>query len=261
MKRILNIFAASIAVALLTFVFAAANVSAQVKKPLTAAQVKAAAAAKKKIVAAKAAAEQPPAEEEPAVEEAIAAPVMVAPAKSSRLKICVAAPKTNLAPSETAAESLRNSLVKYLSGPAAEIVALDAMVAVQQRAEALEKGCAFYLSMSVVQKKKGGGEGFGGFLKQTAGAAPLLNDIGAGKTATTISSTATRSQAKLTTAGDLAVGIKAKDEVTLEYNLFDARGGTAASGKFKTKAGKDGEDVLSGLLEKAVNDVLTAALN
>ncbi len=176
-------------------------------------------------------------------------------------KICVAAPKTNLMPAETAPESLRNSLVKYLSGPAAEIVALDALVAIQQQAEASEKGCAFFLTMSVMQKKKGGGEGLGSFLKNSANAAPLLNDLGTSETAQTVSSVATRSQTKLTTAGDLAVTIKAKDEVTLEYNLFNAQ--TMASelnGTIKTKAAKDGEDVLSGLLEKAVSAVLAAAL-
>lgn len=259
MKKILNTFAVAVAVALLMLAVATANVSAQKKKPLTAAQLKAA-AAKKKIAAAKTAAEQPPAGEESAEEE-IAAPVAVAPAKSSRAKICVAAPKTNLAPAETAAESLRNSLVKYLSGPAAEIVPLDSMVAVQQQAEAAEKGCSFYLSMSVVQKKKGGGEGIGGFLKKSAGAAPLLDDLGAGKTAQTVSKTARNSAAKMTTAGDLAVGIKAKDEVTLEYTLTNSETqANAASGKFKAKAGKDGEDVLSGLLEQSVNAILNAAL-
>ncbi len=112
-----------------------------------------------------------------------------------------------------------------------------------------------------MQKKKGGGEGFGGFLKQTAGAAPLLTDIGAGKTATTVSSVATKSQAKLTTAGDLAIGIKAKDEVTLEYNLFNAQTqASAVNGKIKAKASKDGQDVLSNMLEQSVNAVLTVAL-
>ena len=184
-----------------------------------------------------------------------------APSEPAGPKICVAAPKTNLMPAETAPESLRNSVVKYLSGPAAEILALDALVAIQQQAEAAEKGCAFFLTMSVMQKKKGGGEGFGDFLKNSANAAPLLTDLGASKTAQTVSSVATRSQAKLTTAGDLAITIKAKDEVAFEYNLLNVQTmASAAKGTIKTKAARDGEDVLSGPLEQAVSAVLTAAL-
>lgn len=176
-------------------------------------------------------------------------------------KICVATPKTNLAPAETAAESLRNSLVKYLSGPAAEIVVLTAMVPVQQRAEAVEKGCNFYLTASMMQKKKGGGEGFGGFLKQGAGAAPLLNDLPGGKTAATVSTVATRSSAKMSVAGDLAISIKAKDEVSLEYSLVNVQSqAVGGSGKLKAKASKDGDDILSSLLEQAVNSVLEAAI-
>ena len=176
-------------------------------------------------------------------------------------KICVATPKTNLAPAETAAESLRNSLVKYMSGPAAEIIVLTAMVPVQQRAEAAEKGCDYYLTSSMMQKKKGGGEGIGGFLKQGAGAAPLLNDLPGGKTATTVSTVAARSSAKMTVAGDLAISIKAKDEVSLEYSLVSAQSqSVGTSGKLKAKASKDGEDILSSLLEQAVNAVLEAAI-
>lgn len=179
--------------------------------------------------------------------------------KVEKMKICVAAPKTNLAPAETAPESLRNSLVKYLSGPAAEIIALEALVAVQQRVEAQEKGCEFYLALSVMQKRKGG-EGLIGLLKKSSSAAPILTDLGAGKTAQTVTNAARKSQDKMTTAADLVGGIKAKDELTLEYSLSNAQSGAiAASGKIKTKASKNGEDILNGLLEKSVNDILTAA--
>jgi hypothetical protein len=175
--------------------------------------------------------------------------------------ICVATPKTNLVPAETAAESLLNSVVKYLSGPAAEIVVLDAMVAVQQQAEAAEKGCGYYLTVSLMQKKKGGGEGFGGFLKDSAGAAPLLNDLGGSKAAQTVSNVASQSSAKMSVAGDLAISIKAKDEFSLEYNLVNvASKATGTSGKLKAKASKDGEDVLSSMLEQAVNSVLESAI-
>ena len=180
--------------------------------------------------------------------------------KVEKMKICVAAPKTNLAPAETAPESLRNSLVKYLSGPAAEIIALDALVAVQQRVEAQEKGCGFYLALSVMQKRSGGGEGLISLLKKSSSAAPILTDLGAGKTAQTVTNAVRKSQGKMTTAADLVGGIKAKDELTLEYSLSNAQSGAiAASGKIKTKASKDGEDILNGLLEKSVNDILTAA--
>ena len=248
MKKIRNNFTRITVSALLLLAFATINVWAQKPKPAKTPQPKPAATAP---------AEQPQQEEETA-EPTVAA---TSPAKSSGPKICVAAPKTNLQPAETAPESLRNSLVQYLSGPAAEIVPLEAMVAIQQQAEAVEKGCGFYLAVSLMKKKKGGGEGFGGFLKKASGATPLLDDLGAGKTAQTVSKVARTSGAKMSTAGDLAINIKAKDEVTLEYKLLDANTqANAANGTIKAKARKDGEDVLSSLLEQAVNAVLTVAL-
>ncbi len=258
MKKITNRLIVFVSLTMLLSVFNL-TAAAQKKQPSKAAAKSAAQTTKTKAPVEKVAPEPeaPAAEPEPAPPVETAAPVR----NNSRAKICVAAPKTNLMPAETAPESLRNSLVKYLSGPAAEIVPLDAIVAVQQRAEAQEKGCGFYLALSVMKKKSGGGEGFGDLLKKSANAAPILTDMGAGKTAQTVSRVAQKSQTKLTTAGDLAVGIKAKDEVTLEYNLFAASdNATAASGKFKAKAGTDGEDILSGLLEKSVNDILTAAM-
>jgi len=248
MKKIRNNFTRITVSAMLLLAFATLNVWAQKPKPAKPTPPKPVAAVP---------AEKPQQQEEAA--EPTVAPT--APARTYQTKICVAAPKTNLAPAETAAESLRNSLVKYLSGPAAEIVPLEAMVAVQQQAEAAEKGCGYYLALSMMQKKKGGGEGFGGLLKQSAGAAPLLTDLGASKTATTVATVATKSSAKMTVAGDLALTIKAKDEVTLEYTLFNAATqAVATSGKIKAKASKDGEDILSSMLEQSVNAVLTAAL-
>ncbi|HXG82824.1 MAG TPA: hypothetical protein VNI84_02255, partial [Pyrinomonadaceae bacterium] len=197
MKKIRNNFTRITVSALLLLAFATINVWAQKPKPAKTPQPKPAATAP---------AEQPPQEEETA-EPTVAA---TSPAKSSGPKICVAAPKTNLQPAETAPESLRNSLVQYLSGPAAEIVPLEAMVAIQQQAEAVEKGCGFYLAVSLMKKKKGGGEGLGGFLKKASGATPLLDDLGAGKTAQTVSKVARTSGAKMSTAGDLAINIKAK---------------------------------------------------
>ncbi len=226
MKKIRNNFTRIIVSALLLLVFATINVWAQKPKPAKTPQPKPVATAP---------AEQPQPEEETAEPTVAATP----PAKSSGPKICVAAPKTNLQPAETAPESLRNSLVQYLSGPAAEIVPLEAMVAIQQQAEAAEKGCGFYLVVSLMQKKKGGGEGFGNFLKKGAGAAPLLDDLGVGKTAQTVSKVARTSGAKMSTAGDLAVNIKAKDEVTLEYKLLDANTqANAANGTIKAKRAK-----------------------
>ena len=180
---------------------------------------------------------------------------------SGGTKICVTATKTNLAPAESASESFRALFVKYLSGPATEIVLLESMVNVQQIAEAKEKGCSFIFRTTVMQKKKGGGEGLGGFLKSASSASPLLNDIGAGTTAQKISTTATSSAIKISTAGDLALSIKAKDEVSLEYELLKLSDKTiAANGLLKSKAAKDGDDILSPMIEKAVNASLESAL-
>jgi len=115
------------------------------------------------------------------------------------------------------AETLRNSFMTHLNGPTIEVVALSGV------GEARQRECDYILSASMTVKKGGGM--FGRAIGNIAGAA----------------------------AGQISSGaIKAKDEVSLEYQLDHIETSkTSITNKDKAKAGADGEDVISQLVQKA----------
>jgi len=157
----------------------------------------------------------------------------------------------------TLAEAVRNTLMNYLAGPALEVVALEARLPQQIESEAGQKECDYVL-YSTVAHKKGGGGGFGGFLKKTA---PFAGDViplaGAGGTAAGAVATGVAATA-IYTAADVAGSVKAKDEVTLEYKL--QRGAASIVTKtLKAKAKSDGDDLISQLAEQAASAALAAA--
>ncbi|HVF56856.1 MAG TPA: hypothetical protein VM934_11940 [Pyrinomonadaceae bacterium] len=157
-------------------------------------------------------------------------------------------------------EATRNTLVSYLNGPAVEIVQLEARLPQQAEAEAAQKECDYVL-YSTATHKKGGGGGFGGFLKKAApGLAASAIPYGggtAGAVAGNVASTA------IYTAASVAGSVKAKDELTLEYTLQPASGGAdgapVVSKTIKAKAKSDGEDLISQLSAQAAAEVLSAA--
>jgi hypothetical protein len=63
------------------------------------------------------------------------------------------------------------------------------------------------------------------------------------------------------TVADLSVGIKARDEVVLDYSLSAASGDSAPrrAGSLKARAKVDGENVLGNLIEQAAEAVLNEA--
>ena len=61
------------------------------------------------------------------------------------------------------------------------------------------------------------------------------------------------------TTAAIVSSIKAKDNVTLEYKLEPLdRGRQSLDNTAKAKANRDNEDVVTGLIEKAASDVVTA---
>ncbi|HEV2863085.1 MAG TPA: hypothetical protein VGX48_18865 [Pyrinomonadaceae bacterium] len=152
------------------------------------------------------------------------------------------------------AEAVRNTLASYLSGPTVEVVRLEARL--PQQAEARQKGCDLVL-YATASHKKGGGGGFGGFLKRAAPIADSVIPYGNDAAEHVASQVASET---IYTAADAASSVKSKDELTLEFGVQTLAAGSAPLTKtVKAKAKSDGDDLLSRLVEQAAAEVLAAA--
>jgi hypothetical protein len=154
------------------------------------------------------------------------------------------------------AEAVRNTMVSYLTGPAIEVITLDARLPQQLEAEVKQKECD-YVVVATVAHKKGKSGGFGGFLKSAAivaDAAPIGYGSTAGAVAASVATTA------VYTAAEVSGSVKAKDELTLDYKMQAANTGVAAvAGTLKAKAKSDGDDLITQLVEQAAGAVLAGA--
>ncbi|MDQ6785898.1 MAG: hypothetical protein M3033_03650 [Acidobacteriota bacterium] len=179
----------------------------------------------------------------------------VAPKKAGVYRIAIVLPKaqmTGSSPSDAAA-AVQESLVAYLKGPAVEIVPIEAKIPVQIEAEVKEKQIDYVLYTSVTQKKGGGG--LGGLMKVAVPIAMMASPIGmlggmGGMIGAGVAGAAVQG---------VAGSIKAKDEITLEYKLV-APGGESTprlANTLKGKAKKDGEDVLTPLIEQVATAIVT----
>jgi hypothetical protein len=183
------------------------------------------------------------------------------PRKAGAIRIGMIMPKVQMTAGDTAraAEALRTSFANYLNSPTIEVVALESRLPSLAMNEARQNQCDYVLFVSMVQKKGGGGGGMfgralGGFAGAAAGHIPGGGNAGTG---------AARSVAitGVYTSAHIAASIKAKDEVGLEHKLEPtdgARQGVSATNK--AKANRDGEDVVTPLIEKAAENVVAAVM-
>jgi hypothetical protein len=178
------------------------------------------------------------------------------PKKPGAIRIGMILPKVQMTAGDTAraAEALRTSFANYLNSPTIEVVSLESRLPSLAMNEARQSQCDYVLFVSMVQKKGGGGGMFGralgGFAGAAAGHIPGGGNAGTG---------AARSVAVtgVYTSAHIAGSIKAKDEVGLEHKLEPtdgARQGVSATNK--AKASRDGEDVVTPLIEKAAENVV-----
>jgi len=202
----------------------------------------------------------------PAQPVAAAMPVApLGPKQPGKIRIGVATPKADMGQGFTggdAAEPIRNTLILSLSGPAIEVTPLTSRIQQQIDLEAKQKECDFVLYSSLTEKR-GGSSGFGSMLSKAAPMASMIPMVGmaggmagvmAGAMAGQVASTA------IMTASNLSTGVKAKDEVTFEFKLIAPANATPALANIgKAKAAKNGEDVITPLLEQAATAVLTEA--
>jgi hypothetical protein len=181
-----------------------------------------------------------------------------APKKAGAIRIGVMLPKTQTTerlPGEQAAEAVRNTFVSFINGPTIEVVSLNANLLEQAIEEAQQSQCDYVLISSFSQKKGGGGM-FGKALGSVAGSA--AGHIPYGGSAGGAAARAAARTAIYTTA-ELSGAIKSKDEVGLDYTLqsaADARILLANSDKAKAK--RDGEDIITPMIEKAARAIIGA---
>lgn len=150
---------------------------------------------------------------------------------------------------EALARVMQNSFADYLKTPQVELVRLEAKLPSAIDAEAGQKECD-YVVYSNVSYKKGGGGGFGMFSKVIA---PAVGQVGIGHTGSTAGNIAGQVATRaIVTAGVLAGNVKSKDEISLDLKVQKTENGSPVLAKqLKVKAGSDGEDIITLIIEQA----------
>ena len=193
------------------------------------------------------------------------------PKKTGILRIGVAPSQAQMGQGSNAqgdyGAPIRNSIVLLMNGPAVEIVPLDAHLTMQVQAEALQKQCDYVLFSNVTVKHGSGGSGFGKFMKMAAPAASVLPMAGAGRMTGAVAGQAAGMAAMAAAQsaqeqafsqlagfngqivegrchGGVSIDVDGQDKPRLESSL-------------NAKASTDGEDVLTPLILKAADSILT----
>ena len=199
----------------------------------------------------------------------------VATAQAPAVRVGIVTPKAQLEQGnagQDVADPVRVLIMSYMAGPALELVPLQARIPAQIDAEARAAGVTHLLYTSVVQKKGRGG--MGGFMNKVGPMAGMLPGVGAlgGAAGSMAASVATQAiataaaQAAQQSAMDSLMqaqsgSVKAKDEITLQYQLVTVGGAKPPlEATLSAKAKQDGEDLLSQLVEQLATAAVTAAL-
>jgi hypothetical protein len=147
------------------------------------------------------------------------------------------------------ANAIQSTFAQYAKGTKIEIVPLEAKMQSAIDSEAKEKECDYVLYATVSHKKGGGGFGFG----KALGA--VVSQTGGGAWGNTAANVAGRAAA--TTVVAATSNMKPKDEVTLEIKLQNGSA-VALTNQFKAKAKAAGEDIISPVVEQAMQAILGA---
>jgi hypothetical protein len=189
------------------------------------------------------------------------------------VRIGIVLPKAQLGQGnagQDVAEPVRQLIMSYMAGPVLELVPLQARIPAQIEAEARSLNVTHILYTTVEQKKGRGGAG--GLLGKMGPMAGMLPGVGAlagaaaaasvaSQAIATASAVAAQEQAMDSLMQAQAGGVKAKDEVTLAYQLVTVGGAKPVlEASLQAKAQQDGADLLSPLIEQLATIAVTAAL-
>ena len=177
---------------------------------------------------------------------------------TATVKVGVIAPKANFSQGVDNAQmsaGIRDLIAQTFQGSNVEIVPIEAMLPKAAAQEAKDKQCAFVLQVAVSQKKGGGGFGmFKALAPVLSSVAPMAGVAGVGgQIAGSIASRA------IFSAANMSASTKSKDQFIFDYSLIStADNSVKSTNSFKAKANSDGEDVLSPLVEKMAEAIVTA---
>ena len=177
--------------------------------------------------------------------------------KPGVIRIGLVMPKVQMSAGNAAqtAEAVRNGFAQYLQGPSIEVMPLSAMLASSVIEEARQKQCDYVLYVSMTVKKGGGGGMFGRAIGNIAGSA--AGQIPGGGSAATGAARSAVITGVYTSAA-IAANIKAKDELSLEYQLDKTEiAGTVLKNTGKAKAKSDGDDILTPTIETAAQTIVS----
>ena len=203
----------------------------------------------------------------------VTAPQVPGPKAAGTLRIGVAPSQAQLGQGNNAqgdyGTPIRNSIVLLMNGPAVEIMPLDSHLALQVQAEAQQKQCDYVLFSSVTVKHGSSSGGFGKFMKMAApvtAVVPMAGMVGgaggalAGQAAGIAAMAAAQSaqQQAINQLASFNGQIKSKDDVTVAYRLIGTgQDKPRLESSLNAKATSDGEDVLTPLILKAADTILT----
>jgi hypothetical protein len=153
--------------------------------------------------------------------------------------------------------SVRELFASFLRGPSMQVVPLDARLTAHALEEAKQKSCGRVLTVSLTKKRGGNKMATIGRVAGQAGAA-AASGMGYGAS---VGSAAARGAANAATqvVNEAARSTRAKDEVNIEFKILSATGKTEfGPKKDKQKAGVDGEDLLTPLVQRASEAIVTS---
>ncbi|MEJ0035333.1 MAG: hypothetical protein WDO68_04525 [Gammaproteobacteria bacterium] len=188
---------------------------------------------------------------------AAAAAAATATPAAGAIHLCLAPPSAQMpgVSSDDATAAVRDVFKSYLAGPSLAVDTLAARLTSQAREEAKQKHCRYVLYTTVAQERKTSSGLFG---RIAAGAL----QSGASQVAANSGSAGTRVLASATAGGAASTYYssftQSSDKLTLTARLEAADGKLVVENTEKRKANSDGEDLLSPLVERAAEKMVSA---
>ncbi len=156
----------------------------------------------------------------------------------------------------TDAASLRETLASYLVGSNIETIELKARLDQLTLTEAQKRECDLVLYTTLQRKRTSSNKGGGlDSIMGTVGGGGVGSKIPGAKTTQQIGSEAAK------VSGAIAAVARANDEITFEFRLVTTDGVRQLAGSnTKAKVKKDGEDVLTPMIESAAQAIVDATV-
>ena len=189
---------------------------------------------------------------------AVAIAVLSAHSTTDTVRVCLAPPSAQVVTGNTdaATDAVRGTFTSFLTGPSLAVKPLTSRLASQVREEAKSAECPYLLLTTFKQERTGGhtvlGRAATGAVQE--GAWNVL--VSTRSTPTKVAAGAALSGAAATR--EVVSSFRAKDELTLGYRLEAQDGRVLLDKSEKRKASTDGEDVLTPLVERASESIVTA---